>query len=87
VANKIEAVIEIGVKIFKFLAAASFDNSKLAGIDNKAIRIQKIVPCICLLLFDEDESEPSSQLSKMTTAVKDTVINIPKSNLFLSILY
>ena len=84
-ANKIEAVIETGIKIFRFFAAASLANSRLAGIDNKPISIQKIVPCICLSSIGEVESEPSNQPSKITMATKKVDINIPKNNLFFSI--
>ncbi|GAI53896.1 unnamed protein product, partial [marine sediment metagenome] len=38
-------MIEKGVKIFKFFAAASLENSIWAGIINRAIRTQRIVPC------------------------------------------
>ena len=42
--NLIDAIIETGANIFRFFVAASFDNSRLAGIANRAIRTQKIVP-------------------------------------------
>ena len=97
-ANKMEAMAEIGVKIFKLFAAARFENSNSAKIINKAMRIPRIVPAgrhpptdVSYLVsrpssfvsrWSRDED---SQPSKMTTAVKNTIINVPKNNLYLSI--
>jgi len=79
-------MIETGTKIFRFFVAASFDSSSCAVITSKAIRIQKIVPCTDLSSFIEVVSEPSNQPSNTITPVKNTVINIPKSNRYLSII-
>src|SRR4030042_138387 len=46
VANKIEAIMEIGRKILRFFAAASLDNSTCAPMASRTIRTTRTIPCV-----------------------------------------
>ena len=86
-AKRIEAIDETGMKIFRFFASASLESSSRAGIANRAMKIQRSVPCSTLSSVVEVVREPSIQPSKMTIATKTNVIKVPKSNLCFSIIF
>ena len=86
-AYTLEEWVKIETKILRFLTAASFDNSNVAGIASRAKRTQKIVPFTCLSSVTDSVSEPSIQPSKITRPVNSNDIIIPKNNLYLSILF
>lgn len=84
VASRIEATMETGRNIFTCFAAASFDNSNWAGMANRATRRVKKIPWTGLSSVMDFVREPSSQPSNRTMATKPMVINVPKSNLCLT---